>query len=137
MFEIRVGELETGIPVRRRSEFLARLPFLAELIVGGTLLRVAEHFVGLADLLESGFSSRLLADVRMELASKLAKGPFDLVLRRAAFQPQALIVVLVFHGILRDKRAAVSARGINGIERRRTLGLSLADVQGHHGRMTK
>jgi hypothetical protein len=42
-FEIRAGELEAGIPVGRRPELLARLPFLAELIVGGTLLRVAEN----------------------------------------------------------------------------------------------
>ena len=52
VLEIRAGELGTGIPVGRRSELLVRFPFLAELIVGGTLLRVAEHLVGLADLLE-------------------------------------------------------------------------------------
>jgi hypothetical protein len=56
---------------------------------------------------ESGFSGRLLADVRMEPASKLAKGPFDLVLRRAAFQPQDLVVVFVFHGISHSRNAAV------------------------------
>jgi hypothetical protein len=119
VFESRAGELETGVPVGRRPELLARLPFLAELIVGGTLLHVAEHLVGLADLLESGFSSRLLAHVRMELAGKLAKGPFDLVLRRAAFEPQDLIVVLVFHGIsetdgLRSPHAALTVLNSSG-----------------------
>ena len=46
------AELEAGVPVRRRAKVLPGLPVWAELIVGGALLRVLEHLVGLADLLE-------------------------------------------------------------------------------------
>src|SRR5690606_24543886 len=130
------GKVEAGIPVGRRPELLARLPFLAELIVGGTLLWVAEHLIGLADFLEAAFSSWLLADVGMEFPGKLAKGPLDLVLCRAAFQPQNLIVVLVFHEISEAEGCGEACALPSGIAQRRTQ-LGLADVQRHHGRRTK
>src|SRR5690606_27105844 len=63
----------------------------------GPLLRVAQHLVGFADLLEALLCVGLLADVRVELARKAAVGPLDLVLRVVAGDAHELVVVLVFH----------------------------------------
>ena len=96
--EIAPAELEAGIPARRRLEVLPGLPLAAHLIVGGALLGILQHLVGLAQLLEARLGIGLLADVRMVLARQLAVGALDLVLRRAARQSEGLVVVLEFHG---------------------------------------
>ena len=54
---------------------------LAQLVVGGALFRVGEDRVGLVDLLHALLGVRLLGDVRMVFARKLAIGLADLLLR--------------------------------------------------------
>ena len=102
----RAGKLEPCIPVGRRAELLALLPLVAQLIVGGALLRVAEHFVGLTDLLEPGLSRGVFVDVRVELAGELAIGPLDLLLRRIPLQTENLVVVFVLHDISHNDEAS-------------------------------
>src|SRR5262249_8829075 len=86
--QFRSGELDARVPIGRRLEFLPLLPLVAQLIIGGALLCVAEHFVGFADLLELAFRSWILVDVGMELASELAIGAFDLLLRGVALKAE-------------------------------------------------
>jgi len=90
-------ELESGIPIRRRLELLARLPALADLIICGTLLRVFQHRIGLADFLEPHFRIRILVYVRMIFARQFAVGALDLVLSRGTRNAEDFVVVLEFH----------------------------------------
>jgi len=69
----------------------------AELVVGRALLRVLQHLVRLADLLELGLGVRLLADVRVVLARELAVRLLDLVGARVASNPEHPVVVLELH----------------------------------------
>src|SRR5690606_4342679 len=66
--EAAARRLEPCVPVRRRLEILPSAPVGAQPIVGRAFLRVLEHLVGFADLLETLFGLRLLADVRMVFA---------------------------------------------------------------------
>src|SRR6185312_7807568 len=59
---------ETRVPVGRRAEILPGLVVGSEPVVGRTLFRVAQHLVGLADLLELLLGVVLLADVRRVFA---------------------------------------------------------------------
>src|SRR5271155_2842149 len=67
----RPAELEAGIPVGRRPEIVAGT-MLSELIVGGPLLGILQHFIGFADFLEARFSILFLADIRVVFARQLA-----------------------------------------------------------------
>jgi hypothetical protein len=66
---------------------------VAELIVGAPLLGVAEHLVGLVDLLEAVGGAVLVVDIRMVLPGKTAKGLADIVLAGAAIDAQHLVVI--------------------------------------------
>jgi len=59
------SELEACSPLRRRGKFLSCPPAIAQLVVGGALLRVLKHFVGFTDFLKSRFRLRLFTHVRM------------------------------------------------------------------------
>ena len=96
--EAAAVELESLVPVRGRTKVLARLPFRAEAVVSGALLRVLQDLVGLAELLEARLRVRLLAHVRMKLARELAVGPLDLVLGGVPVDAHHRVVVLVAHG---------------------------------------
>ncbi len=74
------------------------IPVLPEEVVFLAFLRIAQHLVGFVDLFEFFLRSGLvLGDVRVELPSKLAKGLFDLRLRRIPADAQHLIVIPEFH----------------------------------------
>jgi hypothetical protein len=87
------GKLEAGIPVRRRTEILARLIAASQLVIGGALLRVREHGVGLVDLLHVQLGIRLLGNVRVILARELAEGLLEIVRRDIARHPQGLVIL--------------------------------------------
>ena len=70
---------------------------VAELVGGRPLLRILQDLVSLAELLEACFRVRLAAHVRVVLASQLAVGPLDLVLRGVALDAHHLVVVFVLH----------------------------------------
>ncbi len=99
---VGVGEsaavkFESLIPVGRRAEILTGLPVGAELVVGRALLRILQHLVGLTDLLEALLGIRLLADVGMELARKLAVRTLNLVLRCVTLYADDVIVIFKLH----------------------------------------
>src|SRR5690606_35740914 len=100
----------------RRPEFLAGLA-LSERVVGSTLLGIAQHLVGLADLLEARLGVGLLADVGMVLARETPVGALDLVGRRIAAYAHDRVVVFVFHGIA--SRLRTHARGALALTARR------------------
>jgi hypothetical protein len=93
----RAAEFEAGAPIGRRAKFLAGSMLLAQLIVGGALLRTLEHFVGLSDLLEARFGVLFLADVRVVFTSELAVSLLDLRLGGIARHPHDLVVILELH----------------------------------------
>lgn len=112
-------ELEAGIPVGRWPELLARLPVLAELIIGRPLVDVAEDLVGFADFLKLSLSCGILVEVGVKFARELAIGPLDFILRRHAFEPKNRIIVFELHANLLP--AATKAERLSGPE----LGSSL------------
>src|ERR1700683_1472137 len=59
-------------PVRRRPKLLPVAKITPQLIVCGTLIGVAQHFVGLLHLFEFVLGVFFLADIRVELACQLA-----------------------------------------------------------------
>ena len=65
----------------------------AAAVVALALLRIAEHVVGLGDLLEALLGAGVLVRVRVVLARELAVGLLDLVLRGLAVDAQRLVVV--------------------------------------------
>src|ERR1035437_1957867 len=91
------GGLETRVPVWRRAKFLPTLPVGAELIVSGALLGILEHFIGFADLFETGLGIGHLAHVGMKLARQLPVRALDLVLRGAALEAHDFVIVFEFH----------------------------------------
>src|SRR5579863_7513470 len=78
------AELEAARPIGRRPELLTGLPVAAQLIVGGTLLRVLQDLVGFLHFLELLLGILLLADVRMVFAGKTAVGLLDVLGRGRA-----------------------------------------------------
>src|SRR5690606_32809758 len=97
--ELAPAELEAGVPARRRSALAvaARLPAPAHLVIGGALLGIVQHLVGLRDLLDACLRILLLAHVRVVLARELAVGALDLVGRGTPFDAEGGVVVLVVH----------------------------------------
>ena len=98
-FRWPASEFKSGVPIGRRSEFLALLPVVTQLIIGGALFRVAQRGVGLADFLELRLSRRILVDIGVVLAGELAVGALDLVLRRAFLEAQNPVVVFELHEV--------------------------------------
>ncbi len=91
------AELEAAVPARRRLEVLPALLAPADVVVRGTLFRVAQRFVGLGHFLEARFGVGLLADIGVVFAGELAVGALDLVGRGAALHTEGCVVVLEFH----------------------------------------
>ena len=91
------GKLETGIPVRRRTEILAGFPVAAELVVGRAFFEILQYGIGLAQLLEADFSIRIFADIGMIFARQRAVGALDFILAGVARHAHDLVVVLEFH----------------------------------------
>ena len=80
-----------------------------QLIVGRTLLRIAQRLVGLVDRLEFCFGAGLLADIGMVFARQPAIRGLDLRLARARLQAKRLVVILELHRQL--LRASKRVRG--------------------------
>src|SRR4029077_13625056 len=93
----RAGELEAAAPVRGRPELLAGFPVGAELVVGGALLGVLQHLVGLLHLLEARLRVRLLAHIGVVLARQPPVGGLDLIRAGGSLHAQDLVVVTEFH----------------------------------------
>jgi hypothetical protein len=72
---------------------------MTDLVIAGTLLGVAQHRIGLADLLEALGRRRVTRiGVGVVPARELAKGALDLRLIRAAGDAEHLVVVAIGHG---------------------------------------
>ena len=104
-------------------------PGLSEAVVLGTLVRVTEHRVGLADLFELLFRVlRALVVVGVMLESKLAVSPFDLVLTRISLNTQNFVVVTAFHvhsHASNKKKPLGKPERFGGVDGTRTRGLRL------------
>jgi hypothetical protein len=72
---------------------VTRLPVGAEPVVAPPLLGVAQHVVGLGDLLEALLGSRLLVHVGVVLARELPVRPPDLLVARPPGDTERLVVV--------------------------------------------
>ena len=84
------------LPPRRRP---AMFPVRAKLIVFAALLRIAEHLVGLVDLLEFLLGGLLvLRRVGMKLPGELAEGALDFVLARGLRDPERLVIIAILNG---------------------------------------
>ena len=66
---------------------------VAEAVVGGALVGIGEHFVGLADLLELRFGTIFLVTVRVIFHGKATKGLLDLFGRSASGDADGFVVV--------------------------------------------
>lgn len=81
----------TAAPAAGTTALQAFLPVAVEDLA---LARVAEHVVGLGDLLELLLSAGLLVLVRVVTQRLTAVGPLDLLVRRTAGQAQRLVEIL-------------------------------------------
>jgi hypothetical protein len=96
--EATAAEVSPGMPAGRRPELLARAGAEpAELIVLGTLVGVAQHLVGLAELLEPVFGVRRAADVGMVLSRQTPVGTLDLIRGGVFRHPHDVVVVDELH----------------------------------------
>ena len=95
-------ELEAFAPVGRRAKFLPLAMIGAELVVGRALLRILEDGVGLLQVLEARLGMRVLADVGMKPAGKLAVCALDVVLARVARDTHDRVVILELHAATVD-----------------------------------
>jgi hypothetical protein len=95
------AELEARVEARRGTEILAWARTTAELVVGRALLRIPQHLVRFAQLLEACLGVLLLADVGVVLARELAVGLLDLLGRGIARHSHDRVVVLELHPRLR------------------------------------
>ena len=96
--EAAAGAFRAGVPVRWRTEILPGLPVGAQSVISAALLRILEHFIGFADVLEARFGARLLAQVRMVFAGQPPVRLLDVIGAGIPCQAHHLVVVLVFHG---------------------------------------
>ena len=95
-------ELKALVPTRWRLEVaLARMAAtrhaLGQCVVGGALLLVAQHVVGLVDVTHAGLGISLLADVGVVLAGQFAVGLAHILFRGRALDAKRFVVVLEFH----------------------------------------
>lgn len=86
-----------ALPARRWPEILPGLPVAAQLIIGGAFFRIAQHLVSFGNRFEMLLGLRLLADVRVILASQPAVDFLDVFRRGVAGEAEDLVIVLVFH----------------------------------------
>jgi len=85
--------------LRRRREFRAMLPIRAELIVFAPLLGIAQHFVGLVDLLELRLSRDfVLRHVGVMNARQFTKRLLDLIRRGRARHAQNFVIIFELDG---------------------------------------
>src|SRR5690606_7966553 len=70
----------------------------AQLVVGSTLLRIAQRLVGFVDGLELLLGAGFLADVGMVLARQPPVRGLDLGVARVRFDAQGLVIILELHG---------------------------------------
>jgi hypothetical protein len=92
-------------------KLLACLPVGTELVIGGTLLRVLQHLIGLTHFLEARLRIRLLADIRVIFTRKLAIGALDSILGGVTLDPDDLVVIPVFHDLLAMSDHLIPGRG--------------------------
>src|SRR5690606_24959915 len=97
--EAAIAVAEAGAAeIRRRPEVVAgTIAARLQLVVGGALLLVAQHLVGLVDRLEALLGAGFLADVRVVLARQPAVGALDLALAGRRFDAERLVIVLELH----------------------------------------
>jgi len=89
-------------PARRRAKLLTlAVTASAELVVGATLFRVFQRFVGLVDGLELLLRTRLLVLVRMVFAGKLAIRRLDVGVAGVGLDPEGLVIILELHRLSR------------------------------------
>ncbi len=68
-------------------------------VIGGTLLAIGQHLIGLVQFLEAGLSLLVTGiAVRMVLHRLLAKGTFEVGIRRSLSDAQNLVIVALGHG---------------------------------------
>ena len=96
VFERERSAAELLLPPRGRFELLSGT-MAAQLIVGGTLLRVPQGFIGFAELLELLLGVALLGNVRMIFSRELPVRVLDLLGARLAVDAHHGVVVFVFH----------------------------------------
>jgi len=88
---------------------------VAELVVGGALLRVREHLVGLLRLLELLLGLRVVRiAVRMEFHGQLAVGLLDLFFGSVAIDAEDFVIVAFSHGCLDKSTRAAAAEKLAG-----------------------
>ena len=98
LLEVDTSTLAATESARRRLHFVARpVATGTQLIVGGTLLRIAQRLVGLVDRLELFLGAGFLADIGMEFSRQPAVGGLDLRLACARLQAERLVVILEVH----------------------------------------
>jgi hypothetical protein len=83
-------------PIGRWPEFLSRR-VTAQLVVGCTLFRVLERFVGLAHFLELGLRILFLGHVGVILARQAAIGRLDVVRAGILAHAKNCVIILVLH----------------------------------------
>ena len=66
-------------PIRRRPKLLSVAEIAAQLVVGGALVRIAQHLVGLLNLFEFVLGVLFLADVRVILTRQFAVGALNFI----------------------------------------------------------
>src|SRR5262249_28977292 len=73
---------------------------MAEAIIGGALVAILEHLVGLVDLLELVLAVLVARiAVRVILHGELAEGGLEVAVTATALDPQDLVVVALRHGV--------------------------------------
>ena len=101
----------TGRSPARTAAHLA--PILAKLLIFAPFIRIGEHLIGLADLLETGFSRGVARiDIGVKLASQLAEGALDGVGIGTPLNPQHLEIVPISVCAHRGGAGEQAGRGI-------------------------
>jgi hypothetical protein len=86
-------------PTGRRTKSARLIPTRSELIVFAPLLRVAQDFVRLVDLLELVFSAGFVPrNIRVILPRQFPERLPDFIVRRAFADAEDLIVIFIFDG---------------------------------------